>query len=125
MESINLSADIDHLTDKGKLQASLLGKQLEDVTFTHVFASTYPRALETAKVILEQLKTKKPEVQEDARIRERDLGDFENKPMKDVFDVMFKEAENKGTKLVDFEVAGGEPVSDLEGRIESFLEVRN
>ncbi len=122
---MNLSADIDHLTDKGKLQASLLGKQLEGVTFTHVFSSTYPRALETAKEILDQLKTVKPVVKEDARIRERELGQFENRPMKDVFDAMFKEAEEKGTHLVDFEVNGGERVQELEGRIESFFEVRN
>jgi len=120
---MNLSPEIDVITEKGLLQASLLGKQFKDVVFTKIYASSYPRAQETLKEILKEVKTKKPDIKVDERIREREMGEFENRPMKHVFDALFKAAREDGTKTLEFEVPGGEPVRELEGRLKSFLEV--
>ncbi len=120
---MNLSPEIDVLTDKGQMQASLLGKKLQDVTFTHIYASSYSRALNTAKGILKEMKTDTPEIKVDERIREREMGEFENRPMKHMFDALFKAAKENGTQMLEFEVPGGEPVKDLESRLKSFLEV--
>lgn len=55
------------------LQASCLGRLLaeEDETFTRIFSSDLHRCVQTTAQILEQLKTKLPEVIYTAQLRER------------------------------------------------------
>lgn len=123
MEEMNLSPELDRITEKGILQSSLLGKHLKDVEFTQAFTSSYSRAQDTAAAIIKELATPKPELIVDDRLREREMGQFENRPMKQVFDALFTAAKEQGTKMLDFEVPGGESVKNLDARIESFLEV--
>lgn len=120
---MNLSPEVDLITDKGLLQASLVGKTLENETFTRAYSSSYSRAQETATELMKQLKTTPPQLIVDERIREREMGEFENRPMLHLFQELFKDVKENGTKLVDFEVRGGESVRSMEERLESFLEV--
>ncbi|CAL8097068.1 unnamed protein product [Orchesella dallaii] len=117
----HLPPDLDVLTEKGKLQAAAFGKHFHDVEFTRAYASTYPRAIDTATEILANLDGNgKPELKQDSRIREREMGIYENRPMFDLWDDLFAAAKT-GTKLLDFEVEGGESVASLEERISSFI----
>ncbi|CAL8097065.1 unnamed protein product [Orchesella dallaii] len=119
LEDMNLPPEIDNLTEKGKLQATVFGKHFHDVKFTKAYASTYSRAFDTATEIIANL-DEKVELKLDSRIREREMGVYENRPMFDVFGDLFAAA-RKGVQMLDFEVEGGEPVADLNARISSFL----
>ncbi|CAL8097131.1 unnamed protein product [Orchesella dallaii] len=119
---INLKPEDDVLTEKGRTQADLLGKHLKDVVFTKAFASTYSRSQDTANFILTNSNmTVKPELKIDARIRERELGDFVGKPASDAFMALFA-AVKQGTPLLKFEIPGAETTQEFDGRIETFVD---
>lgn len=52
--------DQSGLTEKGRRQAELLGRRLQDVPFASIHHSPLPRAVETAGLIREQLETNVP-----------------------------------------------------------------
>jgi probable phosphoglycerate mutase len=55
-------ADQSGLTEKGRRQAELLGERLRDVRFSAVHHSPLPRAVQTARLISEQLEKDAPMV---------------------------------------------------------------
>lgn len=59
------------LTDKGKAQAESLAQRLRTEVFTHAFVSEFPRAQETAAILLRQHRCS---VKIDARLNERKSG---------------------------------------------------
>ncbi|ODN05572.1 putative phosphoglycerate mutase GpmB, partial [Orchesella cincta] len=120
LEDMNLPPEIDVLTERGKKQAAVFGKHFHDVRFDRAIASTYSRAYDTATKIIANLDDK-PELKQDSRIREREMGVYENRRMFDLFHDLFAAA-REGTHLLDFEVEGGEPVAELDARMSSFLE---
>ncbi|ODN05571.1 putative phosphoglycerate mutase GpmB [Orchesella cincta] len=120
VEDMNLPPEIDVLTEKGKQQAAVFGKAYHDVRFDRAVASTYSRAYDTATEIIANL-DEKPELKQDSRIREREMGVYENRRMYELFGDLFAAAK-AGTHLLDFEVEGGESVADLDARMCSFLQ---
>lgn len=60
-----------HLTGKGIAQAESLALRLSSETFTHAYASEFPRALETAAILLRQ---RSCALTIDARLNERKSG---------------------------------------------------
>lgn len=64
------------LTEKGILQAEKVGEILKDINFSKIYVSEKKRALKTAEILL---KSKNCESITDARINERDFGEFEGK----------------------------------------------
>ena len=60
-----------NLTDLGRQQASRAAELLKDVKFSHAFASEFPRAQQTAVLILEHHRC---DLQVDARLNERKSG---------------------------------------------------
>ena len=62
------------LTEEGKKAALALQQELEEVEFDYVFASDLGRAIETAKLISPNML-----IQEDARLREIFLGEWQGK----------------------------------------------
>jgi broad specificity phosphatase PhoE len=60
-----------NLTEQGRAQAATAGQRLRNITFRHAFASEFPRARQTAKIIL-QHHDRKPVI--DARLNERKSG---------------------------------------------------
>ena len=59
------------LTDKGRAQAAARAESLRKETFTHAFASEFPRAQQTAQILLQYHSL---ELQIDARLNERKSG---------------------------------------------------
>lgn len=61
------------LNEKGKQQAELLAKELENVKFDRVLCSPLKRAVETCKIICKN----KYQIEIEPRLIERDFGEFE------------------------------------------------
>ena len=108
------------LTEKGLLQASLLGERLKDERFDVAITSDLKRATQTAEAIMkrnesiDRLKTWKI-------VRERCLGEFEG----DVDlhrSLRIVEKAVKGRDSLTFRPPGGESVHDLRDRILHFLQ---
>jgi len=108
------------LTEKGLLQASLLGERLKDEKFDVAITSDLKRATQTAELIMkrnesiDRLKTWKT-------VRERCLGEFEG----DVdLHRSLRIVENavKDRDSLTFRPPGGESVHDLRGRMLHFLQ---
>lgn len=59
------------LTDKGKAQAESLALRLRDETFTHAYSSEFPRAQQTARILLRHHQCA---LQIDVRLNERKSG---------------------------------------------------
>lgn len=62
---------IVNLTERGRKQAEIAGARLRSISFTHAFASEFPRARQTAKTILHHHQC---DLQMDARLNERKSG---------------------------------------------------
>jgi broad specificity phosphatase PhoE len=60
-----------NLTERGRQQAADVAQRLEHMTFSHTFASEFPRARQTAEIIL---KHHPCELRVDARLNERKSG---------------------------------------------------
>ncbi|HZX05032.1 histidine phosphatase family protein [Kribbella sp.] len=58
--------DESGLTDRGRLQATLLGRRLRDVPVSTVHHGPLPRAAQTAQLVKDQLKCNAPLVESDA-----------------------------------------------------------
>ncbi|CAG7831381.1 unnamed protein product, partial [Allacma fusca] len=116
----NLPPDEAVLTENGKLQATLLGKHLEDVKFTLAYASDYPRALETAqRVLAESIVSSNLELQTDIKLREKFLGIFENGTE---ISTMLRGLIVSKKDFLDYVPEGAETREDVERRIEDFLQ---
>ena len=93
------------LNETGKIEAMLLQKELEGISFDYVFASPLSRALETAKIITNQ------EIIIDDRLIERSNGLIEGKCVKDLEDFDYTNH--------DYQL---ESIKDVRKRINSFLD---
>src|SRR3990167_2301323 len=60
-----------NLTERGRAQAEAASDELRAVRFTHAYASEFPRAQQTAKILLRHHACR---LQIDARINERQTG---------------------------------------------------
>ena len=102
----NNSLEEDPLTEKGILQAKATAKWLADKPIDALYSSPIPRALETAKLIAEEIK--KP-IQVLPQLMEFRIGDLQNKTMNDenffLHDTILNEWKN-GLREVSF--PGGE-----------------
>jgi broad specificity phosphatase PhoE len=64
-------ARIVNLTDKGRMQADAAGEKLRAIRFSHAYASEFPRARQTAEILLRHHGC---ELRIDARLNERRSG---------------------------------------------------
>ena len=99
------------LTDRGITQAESLAQRLRTEIFTHAYASEFPRAQQTASILLRQHDC---ELIIDARLNERKSG-MDGQPV-DLF--------NDQVKLdpLHFKTATGESFLEQMARLRSFLD---
>ncbi|MDB5195476.1 MAG: isoleucyl-tRNA synthetase, isoleucyl-tRNA synthetase [Parcubacteria group bacterium] len=64
------------LTEAGKAQAQGTGEQLQKEKITHIYASPFRRARESAELIADAIGIPQAEITYDARLRELDFGDL-------------------------------------------------
>jgi broad specificity phosphatase PhoE len=66
------------LTSKGFRQAKLLGKRLlrQGISFDRVYASTYRRAIQTARTMLEEMERPDVTIRKAAELMEQQMGDW-------------------------------------------------
>ncbi len=74
-----------NLTQRGRAQAEAASNELRAMRFTHAYASEFPRALQTAKILLRHHACP---LQIDARINERKTG-MDGLPVKAFHDLVF------------------------------------
>ncbi|CAG7820811.1 unnamed protein product [Allacma fusca] len=120
VERQNLPPDEDILSENGRLQANLLGKDLKDISFTHAFASPFARTFATAEEILSESSATSGSVkiEKDANIRERYLGIYEGKSIKEMMIAL----QASGVEHMEWTPEGGESRQDVEMRLEIFLQ---
>ena len=99
------------LTDKGKLQTESLARRLLSEKFTHVYASQFLRAQQTANILLRQ---RNLPFNIDARLNERKTG-MDGQPV---------QAFNDQVKLdaLHFKTANGESFVEQMQRMRNFLD---
>ena len=75
------------LSEKGKRQATLLGRRFHDsgVFFDNFYSSTARRTVETAEIVIEQLGRSIDEVVQTQILLELDQGDWEGKPRIEIY----------------------------------------
>ncbi|KAK9399329.1 fructose-2-6-bisphosphatase TIGAR [Crotalus adamanteus] len=107
------------LTDTGFKQANAAGMYLRHIRFTHVFTSDLLRARQTTASILRNSQhCKEIPVKCDARLRERNYGVAEGRPLGDL-KAMAKEA---GQPYLSFTPPGGETLDEVKARVKDFFE---
>ena len=74
-----------NLTERGRVQAEAASKELRAVRFTHAYASEFPRAQQTAKILLRHHACP---LQIDARINERHTG-MDGLPVRTFHDLVY------------------------------------
>lgn len=77
------------LNSDGEKQAKRVAKKLSDVTFSYLYVSPLARARQTAEIVLEE-QFGSPEFIVDARLQERDFGDYEGKVKSDELRVLLE-----------------------------------
>jgi broad specificity phosphatase PhoE len=99
------------LTDTGRAQAAALARRLRGETFTHAYVSEFPRARETAAILLRHHQLP---LHVDARLNERKSG----------MDGLPVHAFNDQVKLdpLHFKTATGESFLEQMERVRSFLD---
>lgn len=111
------SLDVE-LTNNGILQAEKAGKLLENIDFDKVYASEKKRAIKTAEILLEN---KKYELLTDARINERDFGDFEGKDHKQLEKLYPEEWKQWCEDWKNVSPPGGESYIELYNRVKNYM----
>lgn len=99
------------LTDKGKAQAESLAERLRAETFTHAYASEFPRAQETAAILLRHQRCP---LLIDARLNERKSG-MDGLPVHTFNDQVKRDP-------LHFKTANGESFVEQMERMRSFLD---
>ena len=82
------------LTEEGIEKVKKTAKELEDVKFDAVYASQMGRTVETAKIILEDNKNEKPELQKIPELNEIYFGKWQGMTFSEIFDFSPQEAHN-------------------------------
>lgn len=99
------------LNAQGRIEAQKTAEALKDVTFDKVFCSPLSRALETCKAVVGKFP-----ITIDARLIERNFGEYEGKSLQ----IMIDEGFWKETGTQTFN--GGESLSRVISRVYSFLD---
>lgn len=115
------------LTDRGKMQASIMGEYLEDIfgskQFHLAFESDFTRSQETLDIILSKL-TKKPKIRrKDARLNEKWDGIFHEMTQAQIeegYPEQLRLKKRAGNYF--YRAPGGENFPDVELRIRSLLD---
>jgi len=106
----------------GREQSRLAGIWLKDEVYDKVYVSPLSRAIETAKILLENQGHDQDKIVDqivvDQDLTEREFGVFEGKPFKDLVEAEL--ASGQGFGMYDPE--GSEPGTDMEARVEAFLQ---
>ncbi len=99
------------LTDNGKAQAEARAQHLRDDVFTHAFASEFPRARQTAAILLQYQSCK---LHIDARLNERKSG-MDGLPVHTFNDQVKRDP-------LHFKTVNGESFIEQMARVRSFLD---
>lgn len=100
------------LTENGKEQARMIGRQLHDYPIDLVFSSPLSRAYQTACIITDF----KKDIRVEERLIERDYGDFEGKTREEFDYVAY------WNFILNLKDNHGECVQDLCMRVQEFLD---
>ncbi len=115
------------LTEKGREQAKEAGRFLSDIAFDKVIASPLSRAVDTAKLILEQNAaflqkgTPKGGVSTDPNLAEQNFGIFEGMTYEEMLKRFPEESDAWNQDYYQYRIPGGESFSDLRKRTDQFL----
>lgn len=82
------------LTEEGIEKVKKTAKELEDIKFDAVYASQMGRTVETAKIILEDNKNEKPELQKIPELNEIYFGKWQGMTFSEIFDFSPQEVHN-------------------------------
>ena len=108
------------LTEKGSMQANLLGERLKDIKFDFAITSDLKRATQTAEAIMQKNESIK-KLNTWRIVRERCLGEFEGEV--DLHrSLRIVENAVKDRDSLTFRPPGGESVYDLRCRMNQFLQ---
>jgi len=104
-----------HLTELGRKQVKESAQKIKDIKFDYVFVSPIIRTQETFEIVKSELNLSCPIITEQ-KIRERSLGDYDGKPLKEFFAVF-------GDKTEEFtkRPSNGECINDVKKRVGDFL----
>ncbi|XP_006891431.1 PREDICTED: fructose-2,6-bisphosphatase TIGAR [Elephantulus edwardii] len=107
------------LSETGFNQAEAAGIFLSNVKFTHLFSSDLTRTKQTMQGILEKNKfSKNMTVVHDSRLRERNYGAAEGRPLTDLRTM----ARAAGEEVPKFTPPGGETLNEVKMRGKDFFE---
>ena len=101
------------------LQAIKLGKFLENETFTCVYISDLERCKETLNHTVLQLKTPPMQIVHDSRLRKKDYGHWEGKPLS----FMFQASADRQCDTAKVTVPGGQLPEEVMGSMIDFFKV--
>jgi len=104
-----------HLTTNGKTQSEDVAKTLKKAGIDLIYTSDYERARETADIVAKKLGV--TDMREDQLIREINVGDFNEKPVKKYVNY-FSNQKDKFTKAPP----NGETMTDVMARAWNFLQ---
>lgn len=99
-----------NLTERGKLQAAEIARTLSGMPITHAYASEFPRAQQTARIILQYHPCA---LNTDARLNERRSG-MDGLPVHAFNDLI-------GTNILHFKPEHGESFIEQMERLRSFM----
>lgn len=106
------------LTEKGKENATRLGKSLQNIKFDAVYASTSPRAVDTAKLITgEQNVT----IVTNDQLREIHMGEWEGKTHEEIKQMYPEQHHHFWGDTERYEPIGGETFDELMQRVISMF----
>jgi broad specificity phosphatase PhoE len=103
------------LNEKGREQARKTAEFLRNHNIDIVVSSTLKRAVETAEIIAEQLKI--IEIIADERLCERNFGDYDGVPIKDVDIVSLR------NYTANVSISNGETIREVYIRVSEYLDV--
>lgn len=109
------------LNENGRRQAALLGEQLSDIEFTHMYSTPLWRGRQTLYIALKPFAISDVKVTIDDGFIMRDIGILSGKNSKTECQEIFKQMENP-----DFVPTGGESENDAENRAwHAFMNIMN
>jgi len=121
--TMNLDKKIQTHTDAllsqlGEEQSILLGGYLKDEKFNQIYSSDLTRALQTAQHILSKNSNKPiPQFRLDQRLRERDFGEWEGKPV----ELLHEASAAAGTRMHRFNEGVAEKYEDFKAKALAFF----
>ncbi|MFH0976040.1 MAG: histidine phosphatase family protein [Spirochaetota bacterium] len=109
------------LSEKGQVQANALAEKLGVNAISSIYSSDLIRAMTTAKKIAGKFNLP---VNQDKRLREIHMGNWENISFEEVQLRFPEEYERRGNDIVNYRTKGGESFADVRGRaVTAFYEI--